>query len=94
MSFGAAADPHVTCEIAKATVEEFRSMCMNHARSPMCDVLRYQGRKNILLKDEGQVVLAISFKPQKIATAMYAICGRKEGNALPLQQFRICNMNF
>lgn len=47
MSFGAAGDPELTYEIAKATAKEFRSMGINHVQAPICDVLRYQGRKTM-----------------------------------------------
>lgn len=47
MSFGAAGDPELTYEIAKATAKEFRSMGINHVQSPICDVLRYPGRKTM-----------------------------------------------
>ena len=47
MSFGAAGDPELTYKIAKATAKEFRSMGINHVQAPICDVLRYPGRKTM-----------------------------------------------
>lgn len=68
MSFGAANDPELTYEISKATAKEFRSMGINHVQSPICDVLRYQGRKTMkssVFAEDQQVVTDHAFAMMK-----------------------------
>ncbi len=68
MAFGAAADTELTYEIAKATAKEFRSMGINHVQSPICDVLRYQGRKTMkasVFAEDQQMVTDHAFAMMK-----------------------------
>ena len=47
MSFGAADNPELTYQIAKATGQEFYAMGINLVQAPIVDVLTYAGRKTM-----------------------------------------------
>ncbi len=56
MSFGAANDPELTYEIAKATAKEFASMGINLVQAPIVDVITYDGRKTMKSASFGESV--------------------------------------